>query len=795
MADTVSIAITGDITGLQAAMDGAADNVNRAADAFVGEFQRASEATERLAGIADQTVPALARIGTGSSMAASGASKFGEAVAAVSANIGTSALHAGAQAILEFGRSAFDSAVNIGREAGALGVSTAALQAYQYAARESGISQEDADAALKTFASNIGALQENAGPAVKAVRDLGLTADELRGDPLEAMETVARSWAKLNDVEERASILRDLSGRSGQDMAAMMERLAGGLDAQAEAARNAGQMLDPNLTAAAENAKVKFDEASTKLMVALTPATIGAVEHITALVNVFNELPSTIESANEAIQDTIDLDEQLLARGMAPVGKRSTKLGEGANPRATNVASAPDPGLLAMANAPMPLPAPPTPEPQIGTEAPEQEVAKEQQAARKIRDIHKQTVDSILQGEEQLNASELALGQESLSAFSAQQLALADKKRKIEEDAALGNERKGLTTHAEYLAQIDLIEQQHANRVAQINEQYHAKLREQDQQDLETTVRAQREHLSETTSSLKEQLSSHQISAQEEHDAEIAAINSAQSIVVEAYEKRLASMDKEADAYKKLKAEELAAEAQFHKQIQAADTQLAAEEMAKWKQLGASIQSSFNTAIDGIIFHGKSLQQTMVSIAQGILESFLHMGEQMLEDWIAKEVMKEFFSKSTDTASALGQISDASAIAGANTFASISAIPIVGPELAPGAAASAVSETMAFASLLSCDVGAWELPSDMPAMLHKGEMVVPQNFASGLRANGGMGGGGDGVTFNTHYYPTINMRDPTSLKDMLQGSGAELFDAIQRGYRTGLPMRPSMRSL
>jgi hypothetical protein len=74
-------------------------------------------------------------------------------------------------------------------------------------------------------------------------------------------------------------------------------------------------------------------------------------------------------------------------------------------------------------------------------------------------------------------------------------------------------------------------------------------------------------------------------------------------------------------------------------------------------------------------------------------------------------------------------------------------------------------------------------------------MVVPQNFASGLRANGGMGGGGDGVTFNTHYYPTINMRDPTSLKDMLQGSGAELFDAIQRGYRTGLPMRPSMRSL
>jgi hypothetical protein len=555
-------------------------------------------------------------------------------------------------------------------------------------------------------------------------------------------------------------------------------------------------MLDPFLATAAEGAQAKLDEASTKLRVALTPAMISAVEHITSLVDAFNELPGAIESANDALQDSIDLDEKLLARGMAPIGMRSTKLGEGTNPRsASSGGSAPDPELPTMANTLTPPSVPSTPEPQIETDAPEKEVANSEQAARKIRAIHQQTIDSILQGDEQLNASELALGQESLSQFSAQELALADGKRIVEEDQARRDESKGLTTHAEYLARIELIEQQHTDRVARINEQYHAKLRELDQEDLQSAVRAQKEQLSETTSMLKEQLSTHQISAQEEHDAEIAAINSAQTIVVEAYEKRLASMDKEADAYKKLKAEELAAEAQFRRQIQAADSQLATEEMAKWKQLGSSIQSSFNTAIDGIIFHGKSLQQTMVSIAQGILESFLHMGEQMLEDWIAKEIEKEFFSKSTETASAAGQISDAAAIAGANTFASISAIPVVGPELAPGAAASAVSETMAFASLLSFDVGAWELPGDMPAMLHKGEMVVPQNFASGLRANRGMGGDGDGVTFNTHYYPTINMRDPTSLKDMLQGSGAELFDAIQRGYRTGLPMRPSMRSL
>jgi len=774
MADTVSIAITADITELQVAMEAAADRVNTAAGIFVNEFHRAGEATNDLTGSADQAAAALGRVGEGGGAAASGISVLGEAVAGMVANIGASALQAGAQALFEFGRNALDSADNIGREADALGVSTAALQAYQFAARESGVSQEDADAALKTFASNMGALQENAGPAVNAIKELGLTADELRGDPLEAMETVARSWMKLNDVEEKASILREISGRSGQDMAAVMDRLAGGLDKQAEAARNAGEMLDPKVTEAAKQGRAEMEELTTFI------ENRGA-EAILDLSQTFQQLAKDIAG--------VPWSDAMARLGNAITGRQSEPPPK---PRPE-----PDRGLLAMANAPMPLPqpGPQVPQPQIKIDSPEQETAKAQRTADKIVSIIRQTNDTILAGDEQLNASKLALGQQSLSEFTAQELALADRKQKIAEDAALREERKGKTTHAEYLDQIELIEQQHANRVAQINDQYHLKLREQDQEDLRSAVEAQRTQLAETTSTLREQLSTHQISAQEEHDAEIAAIRSAESIVDAAYEKRLALMDKESVAYKKLKDQELAAEAQFDKQALAADDQLSTEEMAKWRQLGSSIQSSFNSAVDGMIFHGKSLQQTMVSIAQGILESFLHMGEQMLEDWIAKEIMKEFFSQSTETASATGQISDAAAIAGANTFASISAIPVVGPELAPGAAASAVSETMGFASLLSFDVGAWELPGDMPAMLHKGEMVVPQNFASGLRANGGTAGSGDGVTFNTHYYPTINMRDPASLKDMLQGSGAELFDAIQRGYRTGLPMRPSMRSL
>ena len=35
----------------------------------------------------------------------------------------------------------------------------------------------------------------------------------------------------------------------------------------------------------------------------------------------------------------------------------------------------------------------------------------------------------------------------------------------------------------------------------------------------------------------------------------------------------------------------------------------------------------------------------------------------------------------------------------------------------------------------------WEIPGTMPAMLHAGEMVVPADFASGLRDGKGLGGG------------------------------------------------------
>lgn len=72
--------------------------------------------------------------------------------------------------------------------------------------------------------------------------------------------------------------------------------------------------------------------------------------------------------------------------------------------------------------------------------------------------------------------------------------------------------------------------------------------------------------------------------------------------------------------------------------------------------------------------------------------------------------------------------------------------PVMGP-LAAIPAGIAYASVAAMEGLVSLDVGAWELGSDMVAQLHQGEMVVPQTFAQGLRDGSGLGGG-DNYTIN-----------------------------------------------
>lgn len=188
-----------------------------------------------------------------------------------------------------------------------------------------------------------------------------------------------------------------------------------------------------------------------------------------------------------------------------------------------------------------------------------------------------------------------------------------------------------------------------------------------------------------------------------------------------------------------------------------------------WRQFGQTIFQSFNSSLQAMVRGTETWKQAVGNVFLSIGDAFLTMGEKMIENWI----MQKIFGIATAEETAAGQITADAGVAGAAAYASTAAIPIVGPGLAPAAGAKAYTESLAFlGSLASFDVGAWEIGSDGPAMLHRGESVIPTTFAESMRQNGGFGGGGDQFT--------INAVDAKSFKSMLSQEGPHIAKVIRK---------------
>jgi hypothetical protein len=218
----------------------------------------------------------------------------------------------------------------------------------------------------------------------------------------------------------------------------------------------------------------------------------------------------------------------------------------------------------------------------------------------------------------------------------------------------------------------------------------------------------------------------------------------------------------------------------YHLDSEKLTAQSITQQQQKWLGFAGSIKSSFNSAITGMIQGTQTFGQAVGSI-------FMSMGEAVfgvLEDIAAKWVVTQIVGDTASATGARAQIGADAATAGAAAFASTAAIPVVGPGLAPAAGAAAYAQTMAYqAAVPGFAVGAWEIPGDMMANIHKGEMILPKPFADSVRENGGFapgGGGGD-----THIH--INAVDAQSVHKLFQQHGASIVASIHQQHRNGNP--------
>ena len=144
---------------------------------------------------------------------------------------------------------------------------------------------------------------------------------------------------------------------------------------------------------------------------------------------------------------------------------------------------------------------------------------------------------------------------------------------------------------------------------------------------------------------------------------------------------------------------------------------------------------------------------------------------------------------STSLLSELGHIFSFIVAEAAKTFAGVFGFlsGMMGPAAAAPAAASSASVLAAASSIPAFDVGAWEIPGTMLGVLHAGETILPQDFASGFRAAFGGDAGGGNVTFA----PSVSAVDAKSVVALF--NNPSIMRQFARNLSAYMALNPSTR--
>jgi len=184
--------------------------------------------------------------------------------------------------------------------------------------------------------------------------------------------------------------------------------------------------------------------------------------------------------------------------------------------------------------------------------------------------------------------------------------------------------------------------------------------------------------------------------------------------------------------------------------------------MGSFEELSGDViknfSSQFGSAFEKMVFDSNSLGDAVSGLAEGMARSVVNALGQMAAQWLAYQAVQMIVGKTTASAAATGVALEAQAMAtmaGLNAFASTAAIPIVGPAMAPGAMAAALSVSTplaaTIASLSAAAAGArasgGPVTGDTPYLVGErgAELFVP-NTSGAIVPNSKLGGGN--VTVN-----------------------------------------------
>lgn len=227
--------------------------------------------------------------------------------------------------------------------------------------------------------------------------------------------------------------------------------------------------------------------------------------------------------------------------------------------------------------------------------------------------------------------------------------------------------------------------------------------------------------------------------------------------------------DLEKAAQLNLQIEEL--ERQHQRNLGVIDQEAAAERWAPFRNMISNMESSWSRGLVQMMNGQLRFSQAMKNLWNNMVTSFEQLVADLVVQWAAKELMQttatavsvservaiEEAGKEQSLAISIAMgikevaISAYKAIAAA--WSSISAIPYVGPFLAPAVALATGAAIFAIGSKIASAEGGYDIPAGVNPLtqLHAREMVLPAPVADTVR-NAMAGGGAGAAEQHFHYH-------------------------------------------
>ncbi|MCH9835531.1 phage tail tape measure protein, partial [bacterium] len=196
-------------------------------------------------------------------------------------------------------------ASSLGEVSQQLGVTTDALQEYRYAATQAGLSQDEMDQALAQLTRRAGEAASGTKAQAEAFEKLGISVRTANNEMIptgDLIPMIADGLQKIESPAQRAAILMDLFGKSGQKLEPLLSGGSAAINNLRNAAYELGIVLSSQQIQNADDTADKLAAVKTVLEANIAGAVANNTGAIIALANALGQIVVMAGRAAEAFR-------------------------------------------------------------------------------------------------------------------------------------------------------------------------------------------------------------------------------------------------------------------------------------------------------------------------------------------------------------------------------------------------------------------------------------------------------------------------------------------------------------